>query len=136
MRIIDWLMRTLLIGCIPLIARFIVWILISAKNVGFVFNPVDIVFLGLSLNLNNLNELHNDNVIKNTKSFKYHQGFSIILTVTFSLILSVLYVSEILNIQIIKNYFIWCTSVCCLSSAYLSISILYKQKTENKNIEK
>lgn len=52
-----WIISSLLLGLIPLIDRLLVYLLSSHScSIGFIFNPIDISFLALSLNWANISE--------------------------------------------------------------------------------
>ena len=59
---------------------------------GLLFNPVDFIFLGLTLNLTNLNELNNEKLEPILK-LKF-EGYSVIQIILLSGILGILYFAE------------------------------------------
>ena len=56
----KWLMYTVLVGLIPALCRFTVW-LVSENRTSHALNPVDIVVFGLILHCSNINEIEHMN---------------------------------------------------------------------------
>lgn len=53
-----WLYYTVGIAALPILIRFIVYLLMIHHDATVLLNPVDFVFFGLTLNLSNVNELN------------------------------------------------------------------------------
>ena len=89
MRKTKWIIYTVLIGLMPFLIRLFVFMLSANREWGLLFNPVDFIFLGLTLNLTNLNELNNEKLEPILK-LKF-EGYSVIQIILLSGILGILY---------------------------------------------
>lgn len=52
-----WLLYTIIVGSLPFVIRLIVIFLSKGHNWGLLWNPIDFVFWGLTLNISNINEI-------------------------------------------------------------------------------
>lgn len=59
-RKIKWLMYTVLVGLIPVVARLLIWAISQDRNLEFV-NAADFVVFGLILQISNINEVEHFN---------------------------------------------------------------------------
>ena len=89
MRKTKWIIYTVLIGLMPFFIRVFVFMLSVNREWSLLFNPVDFIFLGLTLNLTNLNELNNEKFDPILK-LKF-EGYSVIQIVILSGVLGILY---------------------------------------------
>ena len=92
MRKTKWIIYTVLIGLMPFFIRVFVFMLSVNREWSLLFNPVDFIFLGLTLNLTNLNELNNEKFDPILK-LKF-EGYSVIQIVILSGVLGILYFAE------------------------------------------
>jgi hypothetical protein len=53
-----WLYYTVIVGALPFIIRVVVFLFMASHDWTFLCNAIDFVFLGLTLNLTNVNELN------------------------------------------------------------------------------
>jgi hypothetical protein len=92
---------------------------------GLLFNPVDFIFLGLTLNLTNLNELNNEKLEPILK-LKF-EGYSVIQIILLSGILGILYFAEQSQKDILdKTIALVCAIAFCLLSFIFSNAIMNK----------
>lgn len=68
MRIIRWLIYTVIVGALPILVRILVYLISNHLSNAVCFSPVDIVFFGLTLNISNINE------VNSLKSRKVRRG--------------------------------------------------------------
>ncbi|WP_099465183.1 hypothetical protein [Parabacteroides provencensis] len=130
-----WLYYTVIVGALPFIIRFLVFIFLSSRKWEFLFNAVDFVFLGLTLNLTNMNELNslrlkmrrnpaceiNDD---NKETLVWWSTFFIILL---SITLGLLYVSEQISYELLdKNVALYGSIGLCVVSLIFSNSVINK----------
>ena len=86
------------------------------------FNPIDFVFLGLTLNLTNINELNSLKKNNKTKdTFKEDKAWWSVITIIFLAVnLGVLYLNEFLQLPVLRGITLKITSVllCAFSLGY------------------
>lgn len=133
MRKIKWIIYTVLIGLTPFFIRFFVYVLSTNRTLDALFNPVDFIFLGLTLNLTNLNELNNVN-LEPAMKLKF-EGFSIIQIVFLSGILGILYFADQSQKEIVdKTVALICALAFCFVSFVFSNIIMNKLTSlDNEN---
>lgn len=125
MRKTKWIIYTVLIGLMPFLIRLFVFILSANREWGLLFNPVDFIFLGLTLNLTNLNELNNEKLEPILK-LKF-EGYSVIQIILLSGILGILYFAEQYQKDILdKTIALVCAIAFCLLSFIFSNAIMNK----------
>lgn len=125
MRKTKWIIYTVLIGLMPFLIRLFVFMLSANREWGLLFNPVDFIFLGLTLNLTNLNELNNEKLEPILK-LKF-EGYSVIQIILLSGILGILYFAEQSQKDILdKTIALVCAIACCLLSFIFSNAIMNK----------
>ena len=125
MRKTKWIIYTVLIGLMPFLIRLFVFMLSADREWGLLFNPVDFIFLGLTLNLTNLNELNNEKLEPILK-LKF-EGYSVIQIILLSGILGILYFAEQSQKDILdKTIALVCAIAFCLLSFIFSNAIMNK----------
>lgn len=125
MRKTKWIIYTVLIGLMPFLIRLFVFILSANREWDLLFNPVDFIFLGLTLNLTNLNELNNEK-LEPVLKLKF-EGYSVIQIILLSGILGILYFAEQSQKDILdKTIALVCAIAFCLLSFIFSNAIMNK----------
>ena len=125
MRKTKWIIYTALIGLMPFLIRLFVFMLSANREWGLLFNPVDFIFLGLTLNLTNLNELNNEKLEPILK-LKF-EGYSVIQIILLSGILGILYFAEQSQKDVLdKTIALVCAIAFCLLSFIFSNAIMNK----------
>lgn len=128
MRKAKWIIYTVLIGLMPFLIRLFVFMLSANREWGLLFNPVDFIFLGLTLNLTNLNELNNEKLEPILK-LKF-EGYSVIQIILLSGILGILYFAEQSQKDVLdKTIALVCAIAFCLLSFIFSNAIMNKLKS-------
>jgi len=119
----KWLVYTVIIGLIPFIVRFFVFLFYKERTFDFLFSEIDFIVFGLILNLSNINELEdkiNLDKIWKTKNI----GYSVLQIIVFSSILGLAYFSEIIKENLLdKNIIKICVFILCIVSFLVSYSI-------------
>lgn len=115
-----WIYSTVIVGALPLIVRLLINCLLTVKTDWF--NPIDFVFLGLTLSLTNINELNSLKKDENTQlSYKEDSVWVSIFTILFlTFILGVQYVGESMEKSIVSS-----TAVISLSVIFAVISLIH-----------
>lgn len=125
MRKTKWIIYTVLIGLMPFFIRVFVFMLSVNREWSLLFNPVDFIFLGLTLNLTNLNELNNEKFDPILK-LKF-EGYSVIQIVILSGVLGILYFAEQSQKEILDRIVaLVCVIAFCLVSFLFSNAIMNK----------
>ena len=128
MRKTKWIIYTVLIGLMPFLIRLFVFMLSANREWGLLFNPVDFIFLGLKINLTNLNELNNEKLEPILK-LKF-EGYSVIQIILLSGILGILYFAEQSQKDVLdKTIALVCAIAFCLLSFIFSNAIMNKLKS-------
>lgn len=133
-----WVISTLILGLIPLIARLMVYILSSSCSAMFILNPVDISFLALSLNWANISEsfhlffakrrnIHNIQPLDYPLIIAY-LGISLVFIVIVAGILMCLYITDANPSDAILNPIstLICVSIISVISGFLSYTFIGK----------
>lgn len=144
MRIIRWLIYTVIVGALPILVRILVYLISNHLPNAVCFNPVDIVFFGLTLNISNINEVSS---LKNQKVKKGEvdvisnykdtfSGLSTLLIILLAIPLGALYLGELTDQTIINQTtaFIGAIALGVLSLVFSSIvmyNVLKLQKHGN-----
>lgn len=130
-----WLYYTVIVGALPFIIRFIVFLFMASRTWEFLLNAIDFVFLGLTLNLTNINELNslrlkmkrnqtNELNDDNKECLVWWSTFFIILL---SITLGMLYISEQTRLEILdKNAALYGSIGLCIVSLVFSHSVINK----------
>ena len=124
-----WFHYTLIVGSLPLIIRCFILLFLQGVTWSMFINPIDFVFLGLTLNLTNINELNSMERKGETKSdFKEDSvWWSVFCIIFLAVNLGVLYLNEFVQLTLLKAITLKLTSVMlCVFSLIYSISIIKK----------
>lgn len=115
-----WIYSTVIVGALPLIVRLLINCLLTIKTDWI--NPIDLVFLGLTLSLTNINELNSLKKDDNTKiSYKEDSVWVSIFTILFlTFLLGVQYVGECMENSIVSS-----TKVILFSVVFAVISLIH-----------
>lgn len=144
MRIIRWLIYTVIVGALPILVRILMYIISNHVPNAVCFSPVDIVFFGLTLNISNINEVNGLNPKRTKKGendvvSNYKDAFSAISTlliIFLSIPLGSLYMGELTDQTIINQTtaFVGSIVLSILSLVFSSIvmyNVLKLQKHGN-----
>ncbi|MBB1350164.1 MULTISPECIES: hypothetical protein [unclassified Pseudoalteromonas] len=120
----KWLIYTVLVGLIPILSRFLVW-LVTEPGVVSLITASDFIAFGLVLHISNINEI--EHLTSDEKSWKTTQnGTSITFIAFYSVLLALIMISEgtpsIVNSDVIK----YCTIVLAFISFLISFSIFHR----------
>ncbi len=144
MRIIRWLIYTVIVGALPILVRILMYIISNHIPNAVCFSPVDIVFFGLTLNISNINEVNSlkpkrtkkgeVDVISNYKDA--FSAFSTLLIIFLAIPLGALYMEELTDQTIINQTtaFVGAIVLSVLSLVFSSIvmyNVLKLQKHGN-----
>ena len=144
MRIIRWLIYTVIVGALPILVRILMYIISNHIPNAVCFSPVDIVFFGLTLNISNINEVNSlkpkrtkkgeVDVISNYKDA--FSAFSTLLIIFLASPLGALYMEELTDQTIINQTtaFVGAIVLSVLSLVFSSIvmyNVLKLQKHGN-----
>ncbi|MCI5189348.1 MAG: hypothetical protein D3905_06030 [Candidatus Electrothrix sp. AS4_5] len=129
---IKWLIYTVLVGLIPIVARILVWGVTKSGTVSMLA-PSDFIAFGLILHISNINEI--EHLKGDDKSWKTIQnGTSILFIALYSILFSLTMLSEgipnFINYQVIKTCVIVLASVSFLISFSVFHRISYIQRLE------
>lgn len=119
----KWLIYTVLIGLIPFIIRFLIYLVRNDVNVSYVLNEIDMIAFGLVLNVSNITELDGNNSVNdNWKTTNI--GLSVFLVILFAAFLSVSYLSDLPGAETFnKSSIKWLSLITSLGSLWFSYSI-------------
>lgn len=120
---IKWLIYTVLVGLIPIILRILVWC-VTRTGIVSILATSDFIVFGLILHISNINEIEH---LSDDKSWKTTQnGTSILFITLYSVLFSLVMLSEgipdFIDNQIIKV----CTIVLAAISFFISFSVYYR----------
>lgn len=133
MRIIRWLIYTVIVGALPILVRLVVYLISNHLPNAVCINPVDIVFFGLTINISNINEVNSlkaqrikkgeVDIISNYKDT--FVGLSTLFIILLAIPLGALYMSELTDHTIINQStaFIGAIALGVLSFVFSSIVI-------------
>jgi membrane-associated PAP2 superfamily phosphatase len=121
---IKWLIYTVLVGLIPIIARILVWGVTQTGTVSL-FAASDFIAFGLILHISNINEI--EHLSDSDKSWKTIQnGTSILFIALYSILFSLIMLSEsipnFINTQVIKI----CVIFLSVISFLISFSVFHR----------
>ena len=120
----KWLIYTVLVGLIPILSRFFVWIATKSGAVEL-FNAADFVAFGLVLHISNINEI--EHLSLDNKSWKTIQnGISIAFISFYSVLFALTLLSTQDNTYIEKNATKYCVMVLSAISFLLSFSVFHR----------
>lgn len=141
MRIIRWLIFTVLVGALPILVRLLVYLISNHLPDAVCLSPVDIVFFGLTLNISNINEVSSlkaqkvkkgeVDVISNYKDT--FSGLSTFLIILLAIPLGALYMGELTDQTLINQTtaFIGAITLGVLSLVFSSIVMYNVLKLQN-----
>ena len=120
-----WIFYTVIVGALPLIIRSFMLLLFKHATWEMFFNPIDFVFLGLTLNITNINEVHTSSENDNTDRRENITIWSIIFIIFLSLILSALYLNSFIQADVLNEKTMKITSIVfCVLSLFYSFYIV------------
>lgn len=127
-KIYIWLIFTVLIGLLPIIARLITVNMFTLKDVVCI-SPVDIIIFGIVLHVSILNELNN--LQKDNEWRLIATGISTIFIIGYVLLLSAAIASESKNLSInLKLLFNSAVALACISFIKCFVILLHYRKIE------
>ena len=118
----KWLIYTVIIGLMPFIIRFLVYISHTGRSVDFLFSEIDFIIFGLVLNLSNINELEDKTDLEKVWRSK-NIGYSVILIIIISSILGIAYFREIGSTELDKTVIRVCSAILSCVSFLVGYSI-------------
>lgn len=126
-----WIFYTVIVGALPLIIRSFMLLLFKHATWEMFFNPIDFVFLGLTLNITNINEVHTSSENNNTDRPENITIWSIIFIIFLSLILSALYLNSFIQADVLNEKTMKITSIVfCVLSLIYSFFIVQSSNTK------
>lgn len=130
-----WFFYTVIVGALPLIIRCFMLLFLKDSNWRMFINPIDFVFLGLTLNLTNINAL-NSMINTDAKFLSFRENstwWSTLAIIFLALNLSVLYIDSFMNEKILNGFTLKAASILlCLGSLAYSYYIIYKLNRKSK----
>lgn len=132
-----WLYYTVIVGLLPFLIRFLVLFFSEKSSWSLLYNPIDAIFLGLTLNLTNINEVNQIRIRQNMNySFEYNTErltwWATFLIIFLSVTLGLLYFSEITQMKILDSVAVKCGTISlCIVSLAFSLSIINYTKKWN-----
>ena len=130
-----WFYYTVIVGALPLIIRCFILLFLKDYNWRMFINPIDFVFLGLTLNLTNLNVANNmSDIEKAAHTFRENSVWWSTLAIIFlALNLSILYIDGFMSEKILDGFTLKLSSILlCLGSLAYSYYIVYKLNHKGK----
>jgi hypothetical protein len=116
---VKWLVYTVAVGLIPIVSRFLIWLIIRNKTINLL-SASDFISFGLVLHISNINEIEHFTLNKSWKTIQ--NGVSIIFISFYGLLFSLVLISE--NNDIFdKNILVFCTIFLAAISLLLSYSV-------------
>jgi len=114
----KWLVYTVLVGLIPIMSRFVMW-LVTKDGTVELLSPSDFVVFGLILHISNINEIEHFSTIG--REWKTVQnGISIVFIAFYSVLFAVTLIGgELVDIKSIT----YCTIFLAIVSFLLSFSV-------------
>lgn len=130
-----WFYYTVIVGALPLIIRCFMLLFINGAHWRMFINPIDFVFLGLTLNLTNINALNS--MAETEKRFLVFREnstwWSTIVIIFLAINIGVLYLDGFMQVKVLKGASLKLASIIlCLVSLTYSYYIVYQlNKKEN-----
>jgi hypothetical protein len=119
---LKWFIYTVLIGLIPVGARFIVVLVSPKANNDMLWNETDFASFGLALNISNISVLEHEDSNRQWKTIV--NGLSVILLVFIALVFALSFMKEIdpslISMQRLKQ-----TSFLLASTSFVLSSVVY-----------
>lgn len=130
-----WFYYTVIVGALPLIIRCFILLFINDVHWRMFINPIDFVFLGLTLNLTNINALNSmEETEKSYLVFRENSTWwSTIVIIFLAINIGVLYLDGFMQVKVLKESSLKLASIIlCLVSLTYSYYIVYQlNKKEN-----
>jgi len=124
-----WFYYTVIVGALPLIIRCFILLFMKGSNWRMFINPIDFVFLGLTLNLTNINAL-NSMIDTDKKHLPFRENstlWSILAIIFLSINLSILYIDSFISAKFLNGFTLKTASILlCVGSFAYSYHIIYK----------
>jgi len=96
----KWLIYTVLVGLIPILSRFLVWV-VTEKGIIDLLSPSDFIAFGLVLHISNINEIEHFDIEKDWKTAQ--NGISIAFIALYSVLFTLMLIGRnIVNTQAIQ----------------------------------
>ncbi len=124
-----WFYYTVIVGALPLIIRCFMLLFLKDSNWRMFINPIDFVFLGLTLNLTNINALNSmTDIDSKFLSFRENSTWWSTLAIIFlALNLSVLYIDSFMSEKFLNGFTLkFASLLLCLGSLAYSYYIVYR----------
>ena len=90
---LKWFIYTVLIGLIPVGARFFIVLVIPRADYEILWNETDIASFGLAINISNISVLEHESMYRQWKTIV--NGFSVILLIFIALVFALSFMKEI-----------------------------------------
>lgn len=124
----KWLIYTVLVGLIPIICRFFVW-LVTKENIVDLILPSDLIAFGLILHISNINEIEHFEE-SNSQWKTIQNGISIVFIAIYSVFFTLtLFDKNFIDIEAITKS----TFALCVVSFLLSYSVFDRISQAEKN---
>jgi hypothetical protein len=119
----KWLLYTVLIGLVPFLVRFLIFLVIKDIGAKYILNEIDMIAFGLVLNVSNITELEG-NTTMDSRSKTINIGVSVFLVIFFTAFLGISYVSDLPNVNIFnKDSIKWLSLILSAGAFFFSYSI-------------
>lgn len=119
----KWLLYTVLIGLVPFLVRFLIFLVIKDIGAKYILNEIDMIAFGLVLNVSNITELEG-NTNMDSRSKTINIGVSVFLVIFFTAFLGISYVSDLPNVNIFnKDSIKWLSLILSAGAFFFSYSI-------------
>jgi hydrogenase-4 membrane subunit HyfE len=116
----QWLLYTVIIGSLPFVIRLTVILLSKGHNWELLWHPIDFVFMGLTVNISNINETNHKKKHREMTVF-----WSVILIIMLSITIGLLHFSEIAVETILDEQAALYTSILlCIVSLIYSYNVI------------
>lgn len=122
-----WIYYTLIVGALPLIIRCFMLSFIKDVSWQLLINPIDFVFLGLTLNLTNINEVNSSFKKEKVDGSRRENitWWSVIFIIFLALILAALYLDSFMENDVLNDKTLKFTSILfCIISLVYSLHIV------------
>ena len=131
MKRLNWWLYTVIIGALPLLIRFFIYLMVNDVNASYILNITDLVAFGLVLCIGNLKELEVQNDMRHDlkEGIKFAQLLLIILMSCF--MWASYYMDLVTGSRLSERNILYCTLgltfICFLSS----LAVYYNPKYKN-----
>jgi hypothetical protein len=121
---IKWLIYTVLVGLIPILARLMVWG-VTQTGIVSILATSDFIAFGLILHISNINEI--EHITDDNKSWKTAQnGTSILFIALYSILFSLVMLGEGIPTLINSRPIMICTIFLATVSFMISFSVFHR----------